>query len=214
MKMGRLAVALAALLAASAAQPSSALPAKQSAHDNHDEWRKLWEDHITWTRMVIIGVFNDLPGTPAYAARLIDNYEDMEDALEPYFGEEAAEEFGELLEDHLLIAVDILNAAKAGDQAALSASLDQWRANAHDLAAMMNELSPRAWPLAEADAMWQEHLDVTLAEAVKHLSRDFKGEVEVWEAVHEGALMMADFISAGITTTFPQRFTGVCGGKR
>ena len=68
--------------------------------------------------MVILGVFDNLPGAGTYQARLIENYEDMEDALRPYYGEDA-EELGDLIQDHLVIAVEILNAAKSADAAGL-----------------------------------------------------------------------------------------------
>src|SRR5215212_8149137 len=65
------------------AQPLTAKKTSRQAY--HDEWRKLWEDHITWTRVVIIGILDELPGTDVYVARLLQNYEDMEEALAPYY---------------------------------------------------------------------------------------------------------------------------------
>ena len=37
-------------------QSASADPSRVTAAvQYHDQWRKLWEDHITWTRSVIVG---------------------------------------------------------------------------------------------------------------------------------------------------------------
>jgi len=170
---------------------------RTSALENHDLWRKLWEDHITWTRVVIIGVLDNLPGVSAYEARLLQNYEDMEDALQPYYGD-GAEEFGDLIKDHLLIAVDILTAAKAGNTNALNEAVARWYENAQDIAKLMAKLNPKNWPLSEGAPMWREHLDATLDEAVKHLGGDFAGEVAAYDKVHSMALEMADFISDGL----------------
>ena len=85
-------------LVSSTAIPARAQPVtsqKTSRQAYHDQWRKLWEDHITWTRVVIIGILNDLPGTSTYIDRLIENYEDMEDALAPYYGEDQSEVLGD-----------------------------------------------------------------------------------------------------------------------
>lgn len=198
-------------LVASTAVPALAGPLaakKTSRLAYHDEWRKLWEDHITWTRVVIISILgaeNELPGTEAYIARLLQNYEDMEDALAPYYGEDA-EALGDLIKDHLVIAAAILRAAKAGQP--LDDLIASWYANAHDIAIQMNEMNPQFWPLEETEQMWVEHLDATLEEATTHLMGNFAGEVAAYDKVHDLALEMADFFSDGVMQQFPEKFTG------
>lgn len=185
------------------AQPLAAKKTSQLAY--HDEWRKLWEDHITWTRVVIIGILDGLPGTDTYIGRLLQNYEDMEDALRPYYGDEA-EVLGDLIKDHLVIAAQILTAVKNGQPT--DDLVASWYANAHDIAVQMHKMNPKSWPLAPTEKMWTDHLDATLLEATDHFTGDFAGEVAAYDDVHNMALEMADFISNGVMNQFPSKFTG------
>jgi hypothetical protein len=197
-------------LVATTAIPALAGPPaakKTSRLAYHDEWRKLWEDHITWTRVVIIGILDELPGTNTYIERLLQNYEDMEEALAPYYGEEA-EVLGDLIQDHLVIAAELLTAANNGDTDAFNDAQARWYANASDIAVQMNEMNPKSWPLKETERMWVEHLDATLEEATTHLTGDFAGEVAAYDMVHDMALEMADFFSNGVMQQFPGRFQG------
>lgn len=179
---------------------------KTSAVVYHDTWRKLWEDHITWTRMVIIGIGDNLAGTAVYEARLLQNYEDMEDALKPYYGDRA-EDLGDLIQDHLLIAVQILTAAKANDTNAVNDAVTRWYQNAQDIARFMSTLNPKFWKRKDAEKMWRDHLDATLAEALAHLSNNAIADVEAYDKVHDLALDMADFFSTGVISQFDHRFT-------
>jgi hypothetical protein len=195
-------------LVASTVVPALAQPLtskKTSRLAYHDEWRKLWEDHITWTRVVIIGILDGLPGTNVYIDRLLQNYEDMEDALAPYYGEDA-EVLGDLIKDHLVIAAEILTALKNGQPT--DALIASWYANAHDIAVQMNKMNPQFWPIKETEQMWVEHLDATLEEATDHFTGNFAGEVAAYDKVHDLALEMADFFSNGVIKQFPSKFTG------
>ena len=157
--------------------------------------------------MVIIGTFDELTCLSTYKTRLLQNYEDMEATLKPYYGDDA-EGLGDLIKDHLLIAVQILNAAKSGDTAAQQRAISRWYRNGDQIAALMAKLNPRYWPQNDTAMMWKDHLDATLAEAVAHLTNDCDGDVTAYDMVHDMALDMADFFSDGVIRQFPNQFSG------
>ncbi len=168
--------------------------------------RKLWEDHVTWTRVYIIAALADLPEADAAAQRLLQNQTDIGNAVKPFYGDEAGEQLTALLEDHILIAVDLLAAAKAGDAAKFEDANERWYQNADDIAVFLNSANPKQWRLREMKTMMKDHLDLTLEEATARLNEDWAGDVAAYDKVHDEILHMADMISDGIIRQFPKSF--------
>lgn len=172
----------------------------------HDAMRKLWEDHITWTRLVIVSLANDLPDTAPTVQRLLQNQDDIGDAIKPFYGDAAGEQLSALLRDHILIAAEIIQAAKNNDTTALNGAITRWYANADDIAVFLNSANPENWPLDEMKAMMREHLDLTLQEAVAYLHGDYPASITAYDQIHLQALDMADMLSEGIIRQFPSKF--------
>jgi hypothetical protein len=191
-----------------------ALPSMTGAQDTpmtmpdfHDAMRKLWEDHIQWTRNYIISVAADLPDTDLVAARLLQNQDDIGNAVKPFYGDEAGNQLTQLLRDHIMGAVDILAAAKAGDTDGMETAVGAWRVNGEDIATFLNSANPDNWPLEDLKAEMQMHLDHTLAEAQARLGGDFAADIAAYDQVHEHILGFADTLSNGIIAQFPDMFT-------
>jgi hypothetical protein len=172
----------------------------------HDAMRKLWEDHITWTRLVIVSLANDLPDSDPTVQRLLQNQDDIGDAIKPFYGDAAGEQLSALLRDHILIAAEILQAAKNDDTTALNDAIARWYANADDIAVFLNSANPKNWPLNEMKAMMREHLDLTLQEAVAYLHGDHAASIAAYDQIHLQALSMADMLSEGVLKQFPNDF--------
>ncbi len=183
--------------------------AKMSATAFHDDMRKLWEDHVTWTRLVIVSVIADLPDTGPTLDRLLRNQVDIGNAIKPFYGVAAGDGLTALLREHILIAGEILIAAKAGDGAKVNDAVARWYSNADAIADFLAGANPRHWPADEMRSMMHSHLDLTLKEAVAQLTGDYAGSVATYDRVHVQILEMADMLSAGIVHQFPSRFTGV-----
>ena len=168
--------------------------------------RKLWEDHITWTRVFIISAAGDLPDKSAATQRLLQNQVDIGNAIKPYYGAAAGDQLTALLRDHILISADVVAAAKANDQAKLADANRRWSANADQIADFLSKANPKNWPDAEMRRMMHDHLKLTTDEAVARLHGDWAGDVNAYDAVHRQILGMADMLSAGIVNQFPQKF--------
>ncbi|GAA4287552.1 hypothetical protein [Georgenia daeguensis] len=172
----------------------------------HDDMRKLWEDHVSWTRLAIVTFAADSPSFPATADRLLQNQVDIGDAIKPYYGEEAGDQLTALLTDHILIAVDILQAARAGDGDALADARARWAANGDDIGNFLGEADPRHWPADEMRAGMATHLDQTFSEAANELGGSYAASVADYDAAHLHVLDMADTLSSGIIARFPAMF--------
>lgn len=178
----------------------------QKVHDFDLAMRKLWEDHITWTRLYIVEAVAGLPGANDTAGRLLKNQEDIGNAIKPYYGDEAGNKLTALLKDHIMGAVEILTAAKAGDSKKLEVASKKWYDNADEIAAFLSGANAQNWPLADMKAGMKMHLDITLAEAVAQLQGKYAESVKDYDKVHEHILGLADLLSNGIEKQFPDKF--------
>jgi hypothetical protein len=172
----------------------------------HDDMRRLWEDHITWTRLFIVSASADLPDTQATTERLLRNQKDIGDAIKPFYGRAAGNRLTALLREHITTAADLVLAAKAGDQPAVERNSRAWSRNANEIADFLSAANPRHWPRREMRSMMREHLDLTLKEAVAHLQGDHSADIRSYDRIHRQILTMADMLSDGIAAQFPKRF--------
>jgi hypothetical protein len=187
--------------AAAASTPGSMTTAAFRA-----EMRRLWEDHITWTRLFIISAVGDLPDQDLTAQRLLRNQADIGDAVTPFYGNDAGAELTRLLEEHILGAADLLAAAKSGNQTAIDTAAANWYVNADAIGAFLSAANPDFWPLADMQAGMREHLDLTLAEATARLNGDYAADIAAYDEVHVHILGLADLLSDGIIGQFPGHF--------
>ena len=170
------------------------------------DMRQLWEDHIVWTRLAIISLTTDAPDTQATVGRLLSNQTDIGNAVKPFYGKAAGDKLTAELRQHILIAADVVAAAKAGDQAKLADAQSRWEQNANGIASVLNSVNPRFWKLATMKAEMHMHLALTTEEAVARLNGDWKADVAAYDQIHRHILHMSDMLSAGLVKQFPKRF--------
>ena len=177
----------------------------QKAVELREGMRKLWEDHITWTRNYIISAVADLEDAGKVAERLLKNQDDIGDAIKPVYGDDAGKKLAALLKDHILIAVEVVKAAKAGNNEELTKANKKWYANADDIAEFLSGANPN-WPKKTLKDMLYKHLDYTTQEVVSRLKKDWSSDIEAYDKGHMHMLMFADMLARGIVKQFPKKF--------
>lgn len=159
--------------------------------------RVLWEQHVYWTRLFISGTVFDLPDVKVTENRLLRNPKDFAVFFKPIYGERAAAEFERLFTEHLTIAGTLVTELKAGDTAAAEKTERQWYENADELAVFLAGVNP-CWSMEEWQEMMYSHLAMTKAEAAAFLSGAYEDSVEIFEAIEQEALEMADMMARGL----------------
>lgn len=167
--------------------------------------RKLWSDHVIWTREYIVAAVGGTPDQAAAASRLMKNQEDIGAAVSLYYGDAAGSKLTSLLKEHISIAVDLVNAAKSGDAAGRQRADASWHRNAESIADLLSQANPN-WPREALAEMMNTHLATTTKEVVARLTKNWDEDVRAFDEVYQHILAMADVLSDGIVAQFPGRF--------
>jgi hypothetical protein len=167
--------------------------------------RKLWEEHIVYTRNYIISALANLEDASAIAQRLLRNQDDIGNAIKPYYGDAAGDKLASLLRDHIMIATEVVKAAKDGDTAALETANKKWYANADEIAIFLSGANP-AWQKSDLMDVLHKHLEFTTTEVVSRIKKDWASDIDAYDKGHEHMLMFADKLSSGIEKQFPKKF--------
>jgi hypothetical protein len=187
------------------AAPKAASVSGDAAAQLKLDMRKLWTEHVVWTRAYIVAALADQPDAQAAANRLMKNQEDIGNAVGGYYGGPAGQQLTTLLKEHISIAVDVIKAAKAGDNAGLKQADAKWQQNATAIAGLLSKANPH-WPQATLAEMMKTHLSTTTDEVTARLTKKWDEDVRAFDAVYHHILKMSDALAEGIVKQFPEKF--------
>lgn len=191
---------------ASEGKAKAAMVSSKSAIALRMTMRKLWEDHITYTSFYITSALAGSDDVGKVAERLLKNQEDLGNAIKPVYGEAAGNKLTALLKDHILIAVDLVKAAKEGNKEATEAADKKWYKNGEDIAEFLSGANPKNWPKKALTEMMFAHLAITKDAVVAKLNKDYGAAIVAYDKGHDHILMMADALADGIVKQFPEKF--------
>jgi hypothetical protein len=167
--------------------------------------RKLWTDHIVWTRQYITSAVADMPDASAAAGRLLKNQEHIGTAIAPFYGKAGGDALTALLKQHIMIAVDLVAAAKANDTTRFGEEDRKWTKNAEEIATFLSGANPN-WGKADLVDLLGQHLALTKAETVARLTKKWEEDIKAFDDIFTEILTLADALSDGIIKQFPNMF--------
>lgn len=178
--------------------------ASSGAGTLHDNMRRLWSDHVVWTRQYIIAATSGDASADVALSRLMKNQEDIGNAVRPFYGDAAGAKLTDLLKQHISIAGELVGAAKAGDQAKQTDADKRWHDNAAEIATFLSGANPN-WPRETLLTMLNMHLSLTTREAVARLQKNWADDQATFDNIYSQAMEMADALSSGIAKQFPNK---------
>ena len=167
--------------------------------------RKLWIDHVIWTRNYIVSAIAGLEDQEEVLERLLKNQQDIGNAIKPYYGEEAGNQLAGLLKEHIVIAGKIVAAAKSGNQAEAAKFNKEWYRNADDIALFLSSANPN-WTNKELKDLLYQHLQLLTDDVVARLSKNWAADIATFDKAEDHIIQLADVLSTGIIKQFPDKF--------
>lgn len=170
-----------------------------------EQMNLVWEQHIMWTRMLLISIAENLKDLDATQTRLLRNPKDIANVFRPYYGANVANQIEKLLTEHLVIGKNLIVALKNNNQKEAMELNKKWYQNADDMAEAFSSINP-FYPKEEMRKMLYEHLRLTTDEVNARLKGDYVADINAYDMVQKEILQMSRFFVNGIVRQFPNLF--------
>jgi len=176
---------------------------KQSGLINN--MRFAWEQHVYWTRMLLISIAERLKDLPEVTDRLLQNPYDIARIFMSYYGNDAANQIAALLTEHLQIGAELITALRDNKSEEADNLNKEWYINADKMAEAFSRLNPH-YKRDDLRGMLRRHLELTTQEVAARLAGNYREDIDAFNKVEKEALMMADYFTSGIMKQFPHKF--------
>ncbi len=167
--------------------------------------QRLWTDHVVWKRLYMLSALDDQPDMVEAAARLLRNAEEIGRLVDKYYGRKGAKRVKTVLKQHMLMFVDLIEAAKHVDGQKYRDIDATLQSNAHDIADAFGDLN-ESWVKTELTEMWLLHVELTKAQLTARLEENYDRDVESFDEILTATLTIADRLSDGIIQQFADKF--------
>lgn len=170
---------------------------QMDANDLNNRMRLLWEQHIYWTRMLLISIAGDLNDINAVKDRLMRNPLDMANLFAEFVSNEEANRLEMLLRQHLQIGGDLMVALKNQNRPLAEQLNRQWYMNADEIALALANMNSN-YDKEQIRQMLNRHLEMLARIIVERLAGNYQADIDVFDVMEMEILKLADYLAAGL----------------
>lgn len=171
-----------------------------------NKMRKLWNDHVFWTRNYIISAAGELGDINDVLERLMFNQDEIGMFFAKFYGENIGLEISNVLKEHIQGAGNIIDSVKKDNKEDTELFIKQWYENANLIADYLYKLNSNNWDKIVLREAMKKHLDDTLNEAVHRLNKEYSLDIQDYDNIVNHINIMADVFSQGIIDQFTENF--------
>lgn len=168
--------------------------------------RDLWIGHVFWVRNVVDArLAGDAPRATAAEQQVVENAKEIAAAIQPFYGQAAADQLFQLLAGHWGAISEYLDATRAGQQTNQDAAYGRLLANAGRIAEFLGGANPHL-PVDTLRSLLTAHGAHHLQQIQQLQARQYPQEAKTWAAMTQHMYVIADALVAGIAAHFPEKF--------
>lgn len=165
----------------------------------------VWEQHIMWTRMLLISIAENLKDLDATQVRLLRNPRDIASIFRRYYGVVVANKIQQLFTEHLTIGKELIVVLKNKKQEQITQLNAKWYQNADKMAEAFSSIN-QFYQKEEVRKILYEHLRLTTNEINNRLQGKYAEDINSFDMVQKEILKMSQFFANGIVRQFPNLF--------
>jgi hypothetical protein len=168
--------------------------------------RDLWVGHVFWVRNVALTTsLGDTGAAKVAEENVVKNARAIADAIIPVYGKPAGDKLFGLLAGHYGAVKEYMTAAYAADTTGKDAAVEKIKGNATEIAGFLSSANPNL-PKETLVSLLFAHGGHHMAQIDAFAKKDYTAEAQVWSAMNEHMLMIADALGKGIVKQFPTKF--------
>lgn len=165
--------------------------------------RDLWVGHVFWVRGVVSEtIAGNAAAAKAAEAQVVANAKLIAAAIEPFYGQAAADKLFSLLAGHYGAVKAYLDAS---DKAGQDAAMQKLTGNAEEIAVFLSGANPNL-PVDTLHGLLMGHGGHHLQQIQQLRDKQYPQEAQTWEAMKNHMYVVADALAGALAKQFPEKF--------